>query len=60
MPPRRKRNKAVAAPADHAPSLATMPPDVLEVVAAHLVSQDQLNNPQTAARDIASLAQASK
>jgi hypothetical protein len=62
MPPRHKSQAGASsrgAPAQ-TPSLASLPPDVIEVIAKQLICQDQLNSPETTARNIASLAQVSK
>ncbi len=49
-----ERQAAVLSP------LESLPPDVLTVVARQLVHQDKLHTIQTASRDIAALAQASR
>lgn len=51
MPPRRNTQHTEAA------SLPSLPANVLVVLAEHMVAQDILNNPVTAAQDIASMAQ---
>ena len=60
MPPRRaKKAKSRAQP--QGPGLATLPTEVLSLIGQQLVAQpDKLNAVTTAARNIASLAQASK
>jgi hypothetical protein len=59
MPPRRqtRRTDGEGAAGGSPAALASLPPDVLEMVAERIVTQDTLNNPVTAAQDIASLAQ---
>lgn len=54
---KKPRGQAAAA---SAPSLAALPPEVLELVASHLLDQDKLNNIQTTCQDIANLACTSK
>lgn len=61
MAPRKKQPKrARGGAARHASPLEALPPELVAAVGRQLVAQDKLNNILTAARDIASLAQASK
>lgn len=61
MAPRKKQpRRARGGAAQHLSPLEALPPELLAAVGRRLVTQDKLNNILTAARDIASLAQASK
>lgn len=66
MPPKKKgakrqRGGAAAAPAaaPAAPSLATLPQEVIELIGDHLLEQGKLNNIETSVYDLAALAQCS-